>query len=81
MADHLAQNAALIAFLGDIDARRVLTYEPTFAVHLELPGDEPADVTVLAGVAERAGLAIQPADGLLWQLTDRGREVLDRGAP
>lgn len=77
----LAPTVALIAFLRHVDDRKVLTNESDNQVYLELPGDPPAQVSDMASAVEDAGWIREPADSVVWALTSRGREVMDRGAP
>lgn len=79
--DRLQPTEALLALLRDVEQRRVLTNPDDCAAYLELPGEEPADVSQMIWTAERAGWVKEPIDSTVWELTDRGREVLDRGAP
>jgi len=72
--------AAHIAFLADVDARRVLTNEADNHVYLEIPGDPPALVSTMASLLEHHKWIREPADSIVWQLTARGEEVLERGA-
>lgn len=80
MAD-LEPTEALIAFLRDVDDRKVLTNEHDNQVYLELPGDPPAQVSDMVCAMEDAGWVREPADCLVWEPTRLGREILDRGAP
>ncbi|AGL19521.1 hypothetical protein [Actinoplanes sp. N902-109] len=80
-AQQLEPTKVLVALLADVDNRRVLTSEHDFGAYLELPSEEPADVGTALWAMERAGWVRQPTDSLVWELTGRGREVLDRGAP
>lgn len=81
MAEQLEPTTALVALLADVDARKVLTNEHDCAAYLELPGEPPANVSEAVWVMEKAGWIREPARSIVWELTDRGREVLDRGAP
>lgn len=80
MADLLDPTAALLALLVDVRDRKVLHDEDQAATYLDLPDGERADVEFAMAAAERAGWAWLPADTPVWRLTDKGREVLDRGA-
>lgn len=81
MAEPLEPTEALIAFLHDVDNRKVLTNEHDNQVYLDLPGDPPARVSDMARVVEDARWIREPADSVVWALTRLGREVMDRGAP
>jgi hypothetical protein len=76
----LTPTVALIELMADIKARRVLENENDLAPYLDIPGDNPKQVGDAVWAMERAGWCWLPADTLVWHLTDRGREVLDRGA-
>lgn len=77
----LEPTAVLLGLLADIRDRKVLEDEHTCAPYLDLPDDERADVSQMVWVLNQARWAWLPPDTLVWHLTDRGREVLDRGAP
>jgi hypothetical protein len=77
----LEPTVALIAFLRDVRDRKVITNEHDGQIYLELPGDPPAQVSDMACALEDAGWIREPADSVVWELTGRGGEVLDRGAP
>lgn len=72
---------ALLALLRDIRDRKVLDDEETCAPYLDLPDGSRADVSAMVWAAAQARWAWIPPDTLVWHLTDRGREILDRGAP
>lgn len=82
MAD-LEPTEALIALLRDVRDRHVLEDPDTCAPYLDLVGeDDRADVSrsVWAMANVQPPWCWLPPDTLVWHLTDRGREVLDRGA-
>lgn len=81
MADQLEPTEALLGIMRDVRDRHVLTNPDDCAAYLELPGEEPADVSKAVWTMELAGWVTEPLDSTVWELTDRGREVLDRGAP
>lgn len=78
MAD-LEPTAARVELLVDVANRRVLTDPATCAAVLELPGEDPADVSALIWEMEQAGWVKEPIDSTVWELTDRGHEVRKRG--
>lgn len=82
MAEQLEPTEALIALLRDVDQRQVRTNPHDFSAELNVPGeDKPADVSAAVWAMEKASWVREPADSRTWVLTDRGREVLDRGTP
>lgn len=80
MAD-LEPTAALIGLLADVHDRSVLTNQYDGVAYLDVPGEPDADVSQLVWTAEQAGWIREPIDSLVWELTDLGRTVLERGAP
>jgi hypothetical protein len=77
----LTPTEALLALMRDVDDRKVLEREEDCKPYLELPGEEPADVSQAVWAMNLARWVWLPPDTLVWHLTDRGREVLHRGAP
>lgn len=77
----LGPTAALIALLADVRDHKVLDDPETCGPYLDLPDGAHVDVRTAIWSYERAGWVWLPPDTLVWRLTDRGREVLDRGAP
>lgn len=71
----LTPSARLVALLGHIAERRVLTNEHDNQVYLDIPGDPPALVSRDADAMKDAGWCREPADNLAWELTDLGRAV------
>lgn len=71
--------AYLHELLVDIDNRDVLTNLDDCAAYLELPGEEPADVSRAVWLLETAGLVCEPPDSTVWELTDAGREAKAAG--
>lgn len=77
----LEPTEALIALLRDVRDRHVLEDPETCAPYLDLIGEEDrADVSRAVWAMNQAGWVWLPPDTLVWHLTDRGHEVLDRGA-
>lgn len=81
MAEQLEPTEVDLALLADVKNRRVLTNPEDCAAYLELPGEEPADVSQAMWRMEKAGWVVEPIDSTVWELTGRGREVHERGAP
>lgn len=71
--------AARVALLVDVEQRRVLTDPNTCAAFLELPGEDPADVSAAIWQMEQAGWVREPIDSTVWELTDLGRAVREGG--
>lgn len=80
MAD-LDPTEALIRLLTDVSDRKVLEREEDCLPYLDVPGEDPADVSRAVWAMHQAGWCWLPPDTLVWHVTDRGREVLERGAP
>lgn len=68
--------AAHLAFLADVRDRKVLTHEDMH-VYLEIPGDPPALVSTMASLLEHYKWIREPADSIVWQLTERGHALLE----
>lgn len=79
MAD-LAPAAEYIALLHHVDDRKVLTNENDNQVYLDIT-DPPVQVSDAVVEMQVTGWVWEPADSLVWQLTDLGREAMQRGAP
>lgn len=77
----LEPTEALVALLQDVADRKVYTAEHDLGAYLLLDDDFPANVSEAVWSMEKAGWIHEPASNGRWELTARGREVLDRGAP
>lgn len=77
----LEPTEALVALLQDVADRKVTTNKHDCAAYLALPEGIPANVSEAVWAMETAGWIHEPASSVVWELTGRGREVLDRGAP
>jgi hypothetical protein len=80
MPDLTVTDVVVALLLRDIDDRKVLFDPERGLTCLDLPDGERPDISRGVLAREAAGECWLPADTLVWHLTDRGREVLDRGA-
>jgi hypothetical protein len=67
---------ARLALLRDVDDGKVCDHSTEFAPYLRLDDGDLARVADAIWGMERAGWVMQPAASMLWELTDKGREIL-----
>lgn len=77
----LTTTATLVAFLIDVDDRRVCIHADDLRAHLHLDDGTTCDVDTITRAAVRAGLVDEPADSIWFDVTDAGYDVIAAAAP